>query len=314
MTTKDTRTLQAVVLAYIGSQQKSPNTLSTMGSALNRLITVAGADLLIVDLTTDHLIDYRQMLLDDDLKFKSCRTYTALAVRFFKYLILREWATFSQGDLDRAKEVLDGMNGRPPEELPKLPDEESVQAIIRLAEEDTRRDGTDRQQWAAMRTAAMLHAMRSTGVRVQELLDLNCGDIHQEGDRAWAMVTGKGSKQRLVFFDPESTNWLRGWLYDHPDGGDDAAIFIRLDRRAPGYETAMSSESVRWILRALCSRAGVRRITPHQFRHRFGTALYIATGLGETADLMGHADPNTTRVYVQLAKQHLQSLHARASL
>lgn len=307
-------TLAEAVRRYLAAQSKSESTVSTAGSALNRLIAILGGDLPLAELSADDAVTFHESLQNDGLKYKTVATYQTMVLGFLKYLVLRRWASFTMDDLERAREVIASMNGRPPQPLPKLPDEEAVQAILKLATEQVSLPGTERQELTALRNLAMLHVLRSTGVRVQEMLDMKIGDVDMETDGGSAQVTGKGSKQRVVFFDEDAAQWLSQWLYEHPDGGEDSPVFVRLDRKAKDMSSPLTSESVRWVLRGLCKQAGVKNITPHQFRHRFGTAVYLAAGLGPTADLMGHADPGVTRVYAKLAKKHMQAVHAKAKL
>lgn len=306
-------TVGDAVEMYIDSQDKSTRTVKTIRSALTRLLGQIGADLLIENLASDDLIYYRQSLADDGLAFSSTMTYMSMVRSFFKWLILRQWAGFDMEDLERAVEVIKSSNGRKPAPLPKLPDEDAVKAIIREVESATARNGTDRQIWAAMRNAAMLHVLRSTGVRVQELVDIRFRDVHL-ADSYIVIPSGKGEKERYVILDDNAQHWLAGWAYEHPDGSPDSPVFIRLDHRLKNYHTAMSTESVRKILRAICEDAGVKRISPHQFRHRFGTAVYVAAGLGAASDLLGHSDTNVTRVYAKLALSHMKGIHAKAEL
>lgn len=310
------RHLGAAVELYLAGMDKADRTVRTTRTALNRLVTMTGADLLLREMQADTIIEYRIDLKDGDLSWASVSTYMRLVIPFFRWLILRDWAAYSTEDLDRALEVVKGMNGRKPQPLPKLPDEDVVTKIMRLAEERTTLPGTDRQEMAAMRDAAMLHILRVTGVRVQELVDMKIGDIHldtPEGEE-YAIVTGKGDKQRPVFFDDRALWYLKDWLQNHPHGGPEAPVFIRFDRQAPNYESALGTESVRRLLRILCKELGVKAITPHQFRHRYGTAVYVAAGIGATADLMGHSSTDTTRIYAKLARRQMKAAHHKAAL
>lgn len=314
------RRLGSAVALYLNGLDKATKTVRTTGSALNRLTDLVGADLLVTDLRADDLIDYRLSLKDDDLAYGTTSTYMRMTVPFFKWLILRDMAGFSRNDLDRALEVIAGMNGRKPQPLPKLPKEDTVTAVLKLAEEKTRVpfDQTDRQIWTALRNVAMLHTLRVTGVRAQELMDLTIGDLVllvEPGEDEYAIVKGKGDKQRYVFFDDEALRWLRQWVLEHPDGRPEAPLFLRLDRRAPRWDQAwMSTESLRVTLRDMCKEAGHNPIHPHQFRHRFGTAVYVAAGLGPAADLMGHASTDTTRTYAKLARKQMKGAHRKADL
>lgn len=306
---------------YLESQTKSPRTIKTTRSALNRLVQLLSVavpdretpDLPLADLTADDLIDYKAMLARDGLAYETCKTYVSMVRFFLKWLILRQWVEFTTDDLDRAAEIVKASNGRRPAPLPKLPDEDAVDAIIAQAELNTRYDGTDRQIWAALRDAAIVHVLRSTGVRVQELADMRFRDIHL-ADNYIVVPAGKGDKERLVFLDDRARFRLEEWMHEHPDGEDDCPVFIRLDHRLTDYSTAMTTESVRRMLRRLAKEAGVKAIKPHQMRHRFGTAVYVAAGLGAAADLLGHGDTNVTRVYAKLARTQMQGIHSQADL
>ena len=51
---------------------------------------------------------------------------------------------------------------------------------------------------------------------------------------------------------------------------------------------------------------------PHALRHAFGTHALRKTGRIEVVqDLMGHADPKTTRVYTHLLNDDLKSEYQR---
>jgi site-specific recombinase XerD len=55
-----------------------------------------------------------------------------------------------------------------------------------------------------------------------------------------------------------------------------------------------------------------RDITPHSLRHAFGTTMLEETGdLAAVQDLMGHADPSTTRRYSPLSRERLRQVHRK---
>lgn len=312
--------LADVVEYYLAGQAKSPKTIKTMRSALNRMLALLYTEddpepitFTVADIRAEDLIDYKTSLQDDGLAYETQKTYTAMVRVFLKWLILRQWAEYTTDDLDRAVEIVKSSNGRRPSPLPKLPDEAAVQKVISVAEQRTRYDLTDRQMWAALRDAAIVHVLRSTGVRVQELVDMQFGHVHL-ADEYIVVPSGKGDKERYVFLDEQAKFWLSEWMLEHPDGREDCPIFIRLDHAVKDYNMAMTTESVRRTLRGLCDEAGVKRLRPHQFRHRFGTAMYIGAGLGPAADLMGHSDTGVTRVYAKLALKQMKSMHSKADL
>jgi site-specific recombinase XerD len=73
----------------------------------------------------------------------------------------------------------------------------------------------------------------------------------------------------------------------------------------------LSTDAVRKILWGLVEEAELEaHITPHKFRHWFATRMLSATGdLAATQDLLGHANPATTRIYAQVSEISKQQLH-----
>ena len=83
------------------------------------------------------------------------------------------------------------------------------------------------------------------------------------------------------------------------------------------FNQKLSDQSIRAIVKKICAQAGInRRITPHTFRHTFGTLLlekgvdirYIQT-------LLGHSSIVTTQIYTHVnnkqQRQILTTKHPR---
>ncbi|MDQ7028449.1 MAG: tyrosine-type recombinase/integrase [Ardenticatenia bacterium] len=181
-----------------------------------------------------------------------------------------------------------------------------LQAVDRLHPGDLRR-----AQRLRLRNRAILHTLWSTGVRVSELVRLTYGDLLLPQHAA--RVVGKGDKERLVFFSQEA--WKALWAYlqvrERSLRADDR-LFVRHDKRGDGKP--LSTRSVEILFSNLCKAAGLaRRITPHQFRHAFGTRAAEVTGgnLPVVQTLMGHASPNTTMGYVQVSNVAIEEARRR---
>jgi site-specific recombinase XerD len=160
--------------------------------------------------------------------------------------------------------------------------------------------------------------MRGSGVRVSELVSLRRGDLDRENQRA--IVTGKGSKQRLVFFTDAAWRAIWTYLEARSDGATSRAlanlpVFARHDRAAGRKVQPLTTQSVRDVVWDLAKAAGAAEmgITPHRFRAWFATHLVAETGdLAAVQDLLGHESADTTRVYTKVAAQRLADVHRRA--
>jgi site-specific recombinase XerD len=125
--------------------------------------------------------------------------------------------------------------------------------------------------------------------------------------RQQAIVDGKGEKQRIVFLDDDTTAALQQYLAARG-----------LPRSGPVFVTRRGERVTdRWMQMTLASAAkaaGVAgEVHPHMFRHTFGTRVLDETGdIAAVGDLLGHADPRTTKIYTRTATKRLQRVYSQA--
>ena len=247
---------------------------------------------------------------------------TALS-RFYRWLMLEDKASFAAADYARLQERLTDIRGRrPPRPLPHVPAEDAVQALLQAADavplpDDPNSPDSRRAMLRRLRDIALLEALRSSGARVGEIVALRRGDLDYE--RRGAVVTGKGRKQRLVFFDDKAWGALTHYLKARVDGASGRSLaalplFSRHDRGAGTKVLPVTTNTVRSAMTDLCQLAGLdESITPHLLRHRFATGVLAAThDLAATQDLLGHASPTTTRIYAKLTDEDTAEAHREA--
>jgi integrase/recombinase XerD len=128
------------------------------------------------------------------------------------------------------------------------------------------------------RDRAIVMLFLKTGMRANELLSLDVGDIDIQKMEIRLKQTSKRSN-RLLFFDDETEEVLRYWLLARKNrsihGG--AALFpsktsARLSLR--GVESEVEKHAARVGLHDPKSKLLERRFTPHCCRHWFSTYLY----------------------------------------
>jgi site-specific recombinase XerD len=153
----------------------------------------------------------------------------------------------------------------------------------------------------AARTRAALALLADLGLRVGELVSLDCADLgHERGHRSVRFV-GKGGRPRRRALTPGTAAALDAYLSERaaaagvpPEALDGPLLATagggRLDRHA-----------VFRLVRRLARDAGIAawaRLSPHSLRHAFATAARAeGVPLEDVQDAMGHADPRTTRRY-----------------
>ena len=166
--------------------------------------------------------------------------------------------------------------------------------------------------WSSFRTSrdlAIVGLMLLHGLRSAEVLGLNRDDVLFP--EAQLRVRGKGNKIRFLPLAPETIQLLDHYLrVERPDPCA-AALFVSLKGRARGGR--MTPAGLRSLFRYHRQTTGVPRANPHRFRHTFASDMVRAgISLPALMHLMGHADIQTTLVYVQVTPLEVYQQYARA--
>jgi integrase/recombinase XerC len=155
------------------------------------------------------------------------------------------------------------------------------------------------------RDRAILELLYSSGLRLSELTDLNCGDVNMND--AIVRVTGKGSKDRIVPVGRKAISALQKWDHsrDLLANVDENALFVS------NRGTRISPRSVQARINHWARRQGIdTNVYPHLFRHSFATHLLESShDLRGVQELLGHANISTTQVYTHLDFQHLAQIY-----
>jgi site-specific recombinase XerD len=157
----------------------------------------------------------------------------------------------------------------------------------------------------------MLETLRCTGMRVGELVSLDCGDLVAV-DRS-ASVVGKENKERAVFFDQRA--WASLMHYLQARGYEDSQpVFSSHSHRARGKIVRLTTRTIEHVFARCLALADVQqKLTPHSFRHHFATRLLNETGdLALVQTMMGHASPRTTMIYVTVDRERMIQAHRQA--
>ena len=161
------------------------------------------------------------------------------------------------------------------------------------------------------RDRAMLETLYGTAARVSEIVDLNLIDVDLETKSA--IVTGKGSKQRLVPLGRAAVEAITSYLPDRLElrrpGDDSGALFLN----ARGGR--LTRQGVFTIVRKHAASAGIAasRVSPHVLRHSAATHMVErGADLRTVQEILGHASVSTTQVYTRMSLQHLHEVYVEA--
>lgn len=158
------------------------------------------------------------------------------------------------------------------------------------------------------RDQAMLELIYSSGLRLAELVGLDCNALDLRA--ALVSVTGKGNRSRVLPVGRQARTALTRWLEVRPElaAADEPALFV--SRRG----TRLTPRSVQQRLERQARARGLPgRVHPHMLRHAFASHLLESSGdLRAVQELLGHADISTTQIYTHLDFQHLAEVYDQA--
>lgn len=131
----------------------------------------------------------------------------------------------------------------------------------------------------------MLALLISTGIRIQELLDLEWDDINFTDNSL--TIHGKGNKERCVYTNSEYLEILRNvYQYQRQNG----KIFLMNQR-----------EARRMVFDALRPYTKAKQLSPHAIRHSFATHLANeGVNASTIGAILGHQRLETTQKYIDL--------------
>ncbi|MGH8915473.1 MAG: site-specific tyrosine recombinase XerD [Acidimicrobiia bacterium] len=161
------------------------------------------------------------------------------------------------------------------------------------------------------RDSALLEFLYGTGARVSEAVGLDLDKIDIE-DRV-VIVTGKGSKQRLVPLGGKAVTAITRWLPDRlhllqrTQRGD--PLFLNMRGRR------LSRQGMFDVVRGNAEKAGIpaEKVSPHVLRHSAATHMVEAgADLRTVQEMLGHATISTTQIYTRVSPTHLVEVYVQA--
>ena len=145
----------------------------------------------------------------------------------------------------------------------------------------------------------LIQTIASAGLRVSEIRYVTCDAVRQ----GQAVINCKG-KIRRVFLPKKLCAMLK--KYTKAQGIKNGAVFVSKSGKT------LDRFSVWKMLKALCESAGVSKdkVFLHNFRHLFARTYYsMNKDIIRLADILGHSNINTTRIYtVESGDEHIRQL------
>ena len=197
--------------------------------------------------------------------------------------------------------------GDPSERLQAPRGWRSLPEVLTVPEIERLLEAPDLAQPLAWRDRAILEFAYASGVRVSELLSLELRHLSLENE--FAMVFGKGSKERLVPIGRRAVGALSIYLRElRPKlekGHGEGRVFLNARGRP------LTRMGIWKILRAHVRAAAIEKpVSPHTLRHSFATHLLEGgADLVAVQEMLGHADISTTQIYTHIDRRYLAEVH-----
>lgn len=194
----------------------------------------------------------------------------------------------------------------PEEIIPFTQDE--VQTLLKAAEYTKEASPSNRKSFrmkraTATRDISILLILLDTGLRVGELSRLQKRDINLDTGEIVVKPFGSGTKSRArtVYLGKSGRRALWKFMAGNEVAADELVF-------------QMETNSIRWLLRRLGERAGIKDVHPHRFRHTFAIEFLRNGGdVFSLQRLLGHSSLEMVRRYLTLADADAKFSHQKAS-
>lgn len=240
--------------------------------------------------TKENLNSYFDELYQRYEKPKTVKRKIAVIRALFNYLSYEDLIEHNPFDKIR-------IQFKEPKILPRTIHMNNMIDIIKLAYEKIEQSDTEYKKNTAIRDAAIIELLFSTGIRVSELCNIKNTDI--DLDSRELLIYGKGAKERMLQIGNDSVIMaLKAYeIIYHTAIEESGYFFLNKNKKR------LSEQSVRILLNKFENEIGMdQHITPHMFRHTFATQL-----LEEDVDIryiqkiLGHSSISTTQIYTHVS-------------
>jgi len=240
--------------------------------------------------------DIERVDINEYLTFLSQRDLTGVS-RARKLSAIREYFRFLEGS-----EYID----RSPAEHIDSPKREKNGRVFLHSDEYTKMLSL---AGANPRDYAILQVFLQTGVRVSELAGLQLNDINLNPTNPTIKVSGKGRVEREIELEKKGIQAIKNYLSVRPHGLSNTVFLNYLGE-------PLSGRGIRKLVVKYRTNAGItKKASCHSLRHTFAT-FKAEHGVSpfQLQQWLGHANLNTTQIYVHLGKQNAKKIMEQTSI
>ena len=239
-----------------------------------------------------HVRKYMAMLSRGGLAARTINQKLVTLRTFFKFLA-------REGGIDH-NPTANLVALKTPKRLPAVIAAPKLSAALQLPDADSPEGVRDR---------AILEVFYNCGLRRQELLNLDIGDVDLRNLQI--RVLGKGAKERIVPLGRAAMSAIAQWLDKRGEFCSDQnqkALFV--NHHGDRMTTSQIYYRVRQYLKQV---AEIDKAHPHVLRHSFATHLLDSgADLMAVKEMLGHSTLATTQIYTHVSAARLKAVYRQA--
>lgn len=173
-------------------------------------------------------------------------------------------------------------------------------------------ENTNLKQYTKLQDLALFELLLSSGIRLNELIQLDKDDVDLE--RKTLIVLGKGNKERTCYFSTRAQYYLDKIINFQFKGrnlkySNQNPLFLSIKRHDKSNRILRSGIELK--IRELGKSVGVKA-HPHKFRRTFATNLVNkGVPIEQVKELLGHSSLDTTLIYAMVDQDQVKYNHSR---
>lgn len=242
---------------FLVAQNRATATIDAYTADVERLHAYL-VDVDVSEIRRRHLADWLADQLEENISPATVGRRFRSAQQFFRWAV--DEGEVSDNPMAKLKAP------HVPDQPPSFPTDEEVAALRTIC---LKRRSDPSRKFEGTRDLAVIEFLAATGVRAGELIGISLADVDLDERIAW--VTGKGSRRRIVGLGPELNAALDRYLRMRSTHRHRSLEAFWLSERG-----ALTYSGLTQLLRRRCAEAGIDRINPHAFRHRFAHKAKVA--------------------------------------
>ena len=275
----------------------SDNTFKAYIENINRFLNYLQIEeIKIEEIKVEHFRAYFSSLLKKNFSSRSQARHISVFRNFFKFLFNKK--------ITKTNLSINLNSPKFKKNLPKVPNIQELENIFSINKYNNETNTKKIKEIIILRDKCIFEVIYSSGMRISELLSLTIQMVLEIPEQI--KITGKGKKDRIVFFGKDSREALklyiekRNLLKPKTDN-----LYINKNG------TSLTDRGVRFIISNWCKRLGINKnLSPHKFRHAFASDLMNAgADIRYIQEMLGHASLSTTQIYTHVSKDHLREIY-----